>query len=179
MNTYKRKKRLIDELKEKDYRDAYTASGVDVGIAFQIKALREQRKWNQTRLAEEADMKQERISVLENPSRSPSLSTLKKLANAFDVGLMVRFVPISELVEHELNLSSDSLNIFSFNEDPYFQVNEEEVDNPTDLKQYAGISTQGTSSGVVIMKDYIAKKVDLSLPNNIPIAIASNEQFII
>lgn len=118
----KRKKRLLEELKNsKEERDAYVSSGVDVGVAFQIRALREQRKWNQTKLAEEAKMQQERISVLENPSHSPTLATLKKLANAFDVGLIVRFAPISELVKYELDLHSKSLEVPSFDQEDYFK----------------------------------------------------------
>jgi transcriptional regulator with XRE-family HTH domain len=167
MNTYKRKKRLIDELKEKDYRDAYTASSVDVGVAFQIKALREQKKWNQTRLAEEANMKQERISVLENPSRSPNLSTLKKIANAFDVGLAVRFVPFSDLVKHEISLSSESLNVLSYDQDPYFGEMNGEIR-----------ITEATNT-VISLKNYLDKKdTGLSL-RDIPTSEISNESFVI
>ena len=125
----KRKQQLLEELKDKESRDAYMSSGIDVGVAFQIRALREQREWNQTQLAEEAGMHQERISSLENPSHSPTLSTLKKLASAFDVALIVRFIPISELVKYELDLSSEyhlmklpsnSAGVLSYNKDPYF-----------------------------------------------------------
>jgi len=116
----KRKQNLIEELKDKEYRDEYVSSSIDVGVAFQIRALREQRGWNQTKLAEEANMQQERISTLENPSHSPTLSTLKKLAKAFDVGLIVRFVPISDLVKRELNLPNESLEVPSFDKDSYF-----------------------------------------------------------
>lgn len=131
--TNKRKQRLFNELKDKKYREAYVSNSVDVGVAIQIKALREHRKpkpWTQSDLATHANMQQERISVLENPSHSPTLSTLKKLANAFDIGLIVRFVPISELVKHQLDLSSeshqinlpsDSSGIPSFDQEDYFE----------------------------------------------------------
>ena len=88
----KRKKRLFEELKHKEERDAYVSSTVDVGVAFQIRALREQRNWNQTKLADKAKMQQERISTLENPSHSPTLSTLKKLASAFSVGYLLNLL---------------------------------------------------------------------------------------
>lgn len=119
----KRKKRLFEELKNKEERDAYVSSSVDVGVAFQIRALREQREWSQTQLADKAKMQQERISTLENPSHSPTLSTLKKLASAFNVGLIVRFSPISELVKYELNLHLKSLEVPSFDEEDYFKEN--------------------------------------------------------
>ena len=113
----KRKHRLFNDLKDKEYRSEYVSSNVDVGVASQIRALREQREWNQTKLAKEAKMHQERISALENPSHSPTLATLKKLANAFDVGLIVKFIPFSELVEGKLDMSSKSLNALSFDEE--------------------------------------------------------------
>jgi len=129
MNTInKHKKRLLAELEDKEYRDAYVSSSIDVGIAFQIRALREQVPWTQAELAEKVNMKQERISVLENPSRSPTISTLKRLANTFDVGLMIRFVPISDLVEWELNLSSGSLKVPGYKDDSYFkEYTDEEI----------------------------------------------------
>jgi hypothetical protein len=70
-------------------------------------------------------MHQERISQIEDPNYGKlSLSTLKRIASAFDVGLVVRFVPFSELAEWELSLSSESLKVSSFNEDKYFQKTE-------------------------------------------------------
>ncbi len=121
--TDKRKKRLLSELKNKEYRDAYVSSSIDVGVAFQIRALRKQREWNQSQLAAEANTQQARISVLENPSHSPTLETLKKLASAFDVGLIVRFVPTSELVKYELTRNSNSLEVPSFNQESFFKEN--------------------------------------------------------
>ncbi len=67
-------------------------------------------------------MKQEQISRLEDPNYSKfTLTTLKKLASAFDVGLMVRFVPISDLAKWELELTSESLEAVSFDDDVYFE----------------------------------------------------------
>lgn len=127
MNTADRRERLIEELKNKEYRNAFVSSNVDVGVAFQIRAMRKQRQWSQEKLAEMAHMKQERISALENPNKAPSISTLKKLATAFDVGLMVRFVPISELLEWKLKLSSTSLEAESYEDDFYFKIQQEDI----------------------------------------------------
>lgn len=124
MTIYKRRKvKLIDELKDKEYREAFVAEQINVGIPFQIKAIRNQRKWSQKKLGEQVHevMKQEQISRLEDPNyASVTISTLKKLASAFDVGLMVRFVPISYLIEWELRLTSESLKVVSFDEDIFF-----------------------------------------------------------
>ncbi|MDO9531958.1 MAG: helix-turn-helix transcriptional regulator [Deltaproteobacteria bacterium] len=120
-------KRLIAELKNKEYRDAFVSEHIDTGIPFQVRALREQRGLTQKELAERAGMKQERISAIENPNNKNAftLSTLKRLASAFDIALIVRFSPISQLVDWELKLSHESLQAVSFSEDPYFRETEE------------------------------------------------------
>jgi hypothetical protein len=67
-------------------------------------------------------MAQERISVAENPNYSRfNIKTLKRIASAFNVALIVRFVPFGELVNWELNISSETLAPPSFDEDPYFK----------------------------------------------------------
>ena len=115
-------KQLINELINKEYRDAFVSAHIDNGIPFQIRALRKRKGWTQKELAEHVGMKQERISALENPNYSKfTLSTLKKLASAFDVALIVRFAPFGELAKWELELSPESLTPPSFEEDPYFK----------------------------------------------------------
>jgi len=122
MITSGRKKKLLDRLKDKTYRDAFVASHIFNGIAFQIKTIREHKPFTQTELANLTGMKQERISVLENPNNSSvTINTLQRIASAFDVGLMIRFVPYSELVKWDISLSSDSLQVASYPEDTYFK----------------------------------------------------------
>lgn len=151
----RRKKKLIEQLKNKEYRDAFVEEHINTGISFQIKTLRNQRKWTQTKLGKLAkDMDQVRISVLESPNyEGVALSTLKKLASAFDVALIVRFAPISELVEWELNLSSESLEAIGFKEDTYFQKETEQ----SDLTQ---IIPPNLHADVINLKDRISTKSD-------------------
>ena len=117
------KKKLLEDFKVKRYRDAFVSTLIDTGIPFQIKTLREQRnEMSQKELGELAGMKQEAISRLENPDYGKlNLNTLKRIASAFDVGLIVRFAPLSELVKWELNLTSESLKAVSYDEDLYFK----------------------------------------------------------
>ncbi len=84
---------LLDELNgSKEYRHAYVDEFLNTFVAAQIKAMREQREWSQARLAQESGMKQSRISLLENVAYSSwNIKTLKKLAEAFDVALVVKF----------------------------------------------------------------------------------------
>jgi transcriptional regulator with XRE-family HTH domain len=70
-------------------------------------------------------MNQNSVSRLENPEYGkPTLTTLKRLAAAFDVALVVRFVPFSKLVNWvsgtpfiEEGLSTESLVVTNFNEE--------------------------------------------------------------
>lgn len=119
------KKRLLN----KKHREAFVSASVDQTIPFQIRAMRlaKDRNWTQQELASRSGMKQERISTCENPNYGRfSLQTLKQLASAFDVALIVRFAPFSELVEWESNLSPGSLEIKNFDkEEDYFKEREE------------------------------------------------------
>lgn len=144
----KRKKNLIKQLRDKEYRDAFVSEHIDTGIPFQIRALRKQRNWTQKDLAERIDGKQESISRLEDPNYSSfTLTTLKKLASAFDIGLIVRFAPISELVIWELVLTPESLEVASFDQDYYFKDRQEETSfarqTSEDLSNSTEFSTEG------------------------------------
>ena len=123
MNTNHEREALKKRLMNKKNREAFVSACVDQTISFQIKALRltEERNWTQKELALRTGMKQERISVCENPNYGRfSLQTLKQLASAFDVALIVRFAPFSELVEWESNLSTESLEVKNFDKEDYF-----------------------------------------------------------
>ena len=111
---------LVAKLSNKEYRDIFVSEQINTGLAFQIKALREQRGWSQTELGQRAGMAQSRISVMEDANYSRfSLNTLKRLASAFDVGLVVRFAPYSELVTNFVSLSPVALEAQSFDKDDF------------------------------------------------------------
>lgn len=115
MSTRKTTERLK---KSKQHRAAYVASQINIGVPFQIRALRKQRKWDQKTLAEEAGMAQPRISAMENAGYgSFTLDTLKRLASAFDVALIVRFSPFSELIRWSDKFSPDDFAVPSFEEE--------------------------------------------------------------
>lgn len=116
----RRRDKLIELLKNKEYRDAFVSEHIDTGLPFQIKALREEREWSQEKLGNKAGMHQERISALEDPNYAKfTLKTLKRLASAFDVALMVVFVPFSKLLDWESNLSPEALQAVAFEEDKF------------------------------------------------------------
>ncbi len=109
---------LWKKFKDKEYRNSFVGSHTASNIANQIATLREDRGWTQTELAQRAEMKQARISVLENPSNeSVNISTLIRLANAFDVGLAVRFVPHSDIARWAVDADAKALGVTSFDGD--------------------------------------------------------------
>jgi transcriptional regulator with XRE-family HTH domain len=132
-------KRQRDKLRKKDHRDAFTDVYVDTTIAFQIRALRQQRKWSQRKLGEKLGGKggqaQPLVSRLEAPGRTRySLSTLKRLASAFDVSLMVRFVPYGQWTRHMETLAPDTYQVPSFREEVAAAEAAEEIGSSNLLK---------------------------------------------
>jgi transcriptional regulator with XRE-family HTH domain len=109
---------IAKSLRKKKYREAFVRSQINIGIPFQVRALREKRPWNQKQLAEAAGMLQPRISAIERPGGSKlNLETLLRLAAAFDVGLIVRFASFSEMVRWADEFSPDSFEVPSFADD--------------------------------------------------------------
>jgi transcriptional regulator with XRE-family HTH domain len=95
------RKTLIKRLRRsRKAREQFVSSHISKGIAFQIRATRDRLGWNQDRLAKEVGMTQNAISRLESPEYGkPTLTTLKRLAAALDVGLIVHFVPFSQMID--------------------------------------------------------------------------------
>lgn len=112
--SYKRNK--IERLRDKEFRSAYVRATIEHGLAHQIRALRTSRGWSQSDLAKKIGAKnQSAISRLEDPSYGRhSLMTIEKLADAFDVALLVKFVPFSRLLDETEDLSPAALNAISF-----------------------------------------------------------------
>ena len=91
-------KALIRKLtKGREERSKFVESQVSQLIAAQVRSLRLRNKLSQPQLAEMIGTSQNQIFRLEKPiSAKPKLSTLKRLAKAFDVALVVRFVPFTQ-----------------------------------------------------------------------------------
>lgn len=114
-----RRQQIAESLKDKEYRDLFVAEHIDSGISFQVRAIRQDRGWSQKELAGRVGMTQEGISRLENTDYGKfTLTTLKRLASAFDVALEVRFVPFSRVIDWSVNLSPADLAVPDFAHDP-------------------------------------------------------------
>lgn len=112
---------LREEFQDKEYRHAYADESLSTYIATQIKVLREQRNLTQSELGQLAGMKQPRITVLEDVNYSSwSISTLRRLAQAFDVRLSVKFENFSSLIPEIETLGRSALERDSFSDDTWF-----------------------------------------------------------
>ena len=157
---HSKKERLLEQLKNKEYRDAFVAEMISTGIPFQLRALRKQRNWSQQKMSEETGMMQERISVLEDPNYGKlTLTTLKKVASALNIGLLVRFVPISDLVKWELKLSSDSLKASSYDDDPYFKIKVKEKEITATTDKFATLThEQYTTNNLIDIRNHLPNR---------------------
>ena len=111
--------KLAEKLCDTEYRKAFVASQINIGIPFQIRAMLKNRPgWTQESLAQRAHMLQPRISELMTPGKTrPNIETLRRMAEAFDCGLLVRFAPFSELARWSEEFDPESFSVPSFDED--------------------------------------------------------------
>jgi len=66
-------------------------------------------------------MQQSRISMFETPgAANMTIETLSRLAAAFSVGLVVEFVPFSDMLELENSFSQDSFDVVRLEQDHNF-----------------------------------------------------------
>jgi transcriptional regulator with XRE-family HTH domain len=114
VNTLKNKK--IGELKDRESRQFFYEEHIETGLPIQIRELRKKQKLTQKELSELTGLDQSNISDWENPNYeyTPQISTLKRLANGFDVPLIVRFGSWEELLDWDSNLSSEKIAPESF-----------------------------------------------------------------
>ena len=109
------REQFLSKLQDKEYRDAFVAEQVFSGLPLKIACLRERRQLSQRQLGERMGVAQAWVAKLEDPNYGKlTLSTLLRLAAAFDVGLEVDFVPLSRVLDKALGLSPDSFEVASF-----------------------------------------------------------------
>lgn len=116
MSTTTVKRDLLENCKDRDYREALNLENVYASVCGQMRNIREQQELSQLELGRKAKMAQERISILEDPNAEtkPTLNTLLRIAGALDVGLEVRFIPFSRVLETSVNISEQQARVDSF-----------------------------------------------------------------
>lgn len=112
-------------VRSKKSRDAYTRGLINTIVPAQIRALRFKNRMTQKALAQEAEMKQSRISTMERPGATQfNVETLIRLASALGLGLKVEFVSFSEMLEWENGFNLDLFNPLPIDKDTDFQREE-------------------------------------------------------
>lgn len=104
------------ELSDKEMRDAYLSAQTRTHLSYQIRTIRGQRGWSQEEFAERLNTSQSAVSRMEDRQYGKqNLQTLVQIANAFDCGLLVQFVPYDEFIRKTDDLSQEALEVSEFN----------------------------------------------------------------
>ena len=102
----------------REYRHGFIEEGIRSRITAQIKTIRGQREWDYKQFAHEIGAKVSWVYRLEDPNTVlPTIPTLLRVAEAFDVGLDVRFRSFSELLDDVVTLGPNSFAVPSFREE--------------------------------------------------------------
>lgn len=86
-------------LASKEYAEGLVAADSKNTIAFQLRVMQEDRGWTQQEVAQRADMGQSQISAYLNGYDSYNVATLRRLASAFDVSLVIAFETFKRLAD--------------------------------------------------------------------------------
>ncbi len=93
------KKETIERIKDKRRRNRFLENLIRLGLRHQLRALRsENNNMTQGELAKLVGTTQSVISRLENDPSRVSLPTLLSIADALDVGVIVRFESIDKII---------------------------------------------------------------------------------
>jgi transcriptional regulator with XRE-family HTH domain len=109
-------KSLWARLANKDYRTSYLDEAINSRLAAQIHALRVSRGLTQHDVSALTGIAQPTLSRMESDSNGITTTTLKRLANAYDVALSIKFVGFCEFAE-EVAASKVDLDIPEFSKD--------------------------------------------------------------
>jgi transcriptional regulator with XRE-family HTH domain len=109
---------LLQRLSDKRFRESFVWSRITQTLAIQARVLRQKAKLTQQELADKIGTSQNAVFRMESPKYgNSSLATLKKWADFFDVGLVIRFAPLSEIVNWSQNLKSSSIDVPHYSHD--------------------------------------------------------------
>jgi transcriptional regulator with XRE-family HTH domain len=104
--------------KSKRYREEFVAAQVKRGLPFQIRTMLKKSGISQEDLAARAGLTQGVVSRAANPEYGNlTINTIIRIAAGFDVAFVGKLVPFSELAKWFVDLSEDSLQVKSFEEE--------------------------------------------------------------
>lgn len=115
----------------RDTRHVRAEAQVGDFLPLQIRAMREARGWNQSELARKMGVSQSAVSQLEENGTARCVSTLLKVARAFDVALSLKFIPFQRYLDEtaefdrrmieagdEIEPRAHPANVWGFDEEP-------------------------------------------------------------
>jgi transcriptional regulator with XRE-family HTH domain len=141
--------KIEGKLQDHAYRTAFVASQINIGIPFQIKALMKARGWTQEQLAERTGMLQPRISASLRPGKvRPNIETLRRFAEAFDCGLLVRFASFSELANWSDSFDPERFDVPAFEDEARLRESETNEESG-----YAVVGSSLTSSSSLVARN--------------------------
>lgn len=115
-------------------RRAFVEAELLNGLSHQIRILRQQRGWTQAQLAKRLGTTQAAVSRLEDPSYGRwSTRTLLDLSAAFDVGLLVRFIPFSRMVMATERVAADAFEAAPYEEEAALVTTQSSADSTSTL----------------------------------------------
>lgn len=155
----------LGELKDKEYRHGLVNAQIEVDLPLQIRALRKQLVGTQPELSRLTGMKQPRISAMEKPGGAHfTLETLRRLAAAFDVALVVRFAPFSEFLDWSRSFNPDAFRVPSFSD----EIEGESTQGPRSDPQEYGMPQKWRDGLSVETDDKLAHADTVSTPADTP-----------
>lgn len=145
-------------------RASYIKAKLSVLVPSKIKALRLKSNMPRQRdLAVAAKMQQSRISMFETPGAANlTLETLAKLAAAFKVGLIIDFVPFSQMLQWENSYSQDVFDVTRIDEDTDFIAPKPEV---AEVQDDAVLAKRAAGKELTITAAFAGQRLDLPLQN--------------
>jgi transcriptional regulator with XRE-family HTH domain len=116
-----RRNNLLQELRDRQYRETYAEQHVNSLLATQISTIREQRGLTQAELAAAIRKQQPAISRIENVNYARwNIETLRRVASALGCWLNVRLESWGHLVEDANTYTVESLRRNLIEDDPAF-----------------------------------------------------------
>ncbi len=130
---------LWAKLRDKAYRRGYADNYVSMLVPFQIRALRKSREWTLPDLAKRSGIPQDKLECLEEAGYNPQdLGVLYKIAKAFDIGVLVEFVPFSKLVSREETFQPETFDVASFSNDKLVDIKAATVPQEINIPESPG-----------------------------------------